>query len=169
MKKYFANIETLEELKKAYRKAAMELHPDRGGDAKAFAEMQNEYEAAAKRLANNEQSWKRHQKKDGTQKTAQEIFEEQKEFAEIINKLINLDGLQLEICGSWLWITGDTKEWKEQLKEVGAKWASKKKAWYWFAGEWYRKTKKHFTMDEIRTMHGSTVITPDARYTALHA
>ena len=169
MRKYFANIETLEELKKAYRKAAMELHPDRGGDAKAFAEMQNEYEAAAKRLVNNEQSRKRHQKKDGTQKTADEIFEEQKEFAEIINKLINLDGLQLEICGAWLWISGETKDHKEELKEVGAKWASKKKAWYWFAGEWYRKTKKRFTMDEIRTMHRSTVITPKAHYTALHA
>lgn len=147
----------------------MELHPDRGGDAKEFAEMQNEYEETAKRLANNEQGWKRHQKKDGSQKSTEEIFEEQKEFAEIINKLVNLEGLQLEICGSWLWITGDTKEWKEQLKEVGAKWASKKKAWYWFAGEWYRKTKKHFTMDEIRDMHGSTVIKANMQHLAIQA
>ncbi len=35
---------TKEEIKKAYRKKALELHPDRGGDAKMFKDLQKAYE-----------------------------------------------------------------------------------------------------------------------------
>lgn len=31
--KYFSNAETLEELKKEYKKMVLKLHPDKGGDA----------------------------------------------------------------------------------------------------------------------------------------
>ena len=43
-------------------------------------------------------------------------------------------------------------------KEAGCQFASKKKAWYWHAGEWVRKIRKTFTMDEIRSIHGSEII-----------
>ena len=34
--KYFANIKTLEELKKEYKRLALENHPDRGGDVEVM-------------------------------------------------------------------------------------------------------------------------------------
>ncbi len=37
---------TLNEVKKAFRRIAMQLHPDHGGDAKAFAELKNAFEQA---------------------------------------------------------------------------------------------------------------------------
>ena len=53
---------------------------------------------------------------------------------------------------------GMSDEQKAQIKEAGCQFASKKKAWYWHAGEWVRKIRKTFTMDEIRSLHGSEII-----------
>jgi hypothetical protein len=40
---------TLEEIKRAYRRRALETHPDRGGDEAAFVRVQRAYEAAMRR------------------------------------------------------------------------------------------------------------------------
>ncbi len=37
------------DIKRAYRKAALLVHPDRGGSAEAFRELQRAYEAALQR------------------------------------------------------------------------------------------------------------------------
>ena len=42
---------SLDEVKRAYRKLALETHPDRGGDAEAFTEVQRAYERLAARTA----------------------------------------------------------------------------------------------------------------------
>lgn len=46
--KYFANINNIEELKKAFRAYCVTMHPDKGGNAEEFKAMLNEYEQAAK-------------------------------------------------------------------------------------------------------------------------
>lgn len=158
MKKYFVNCHTTEELKKAYHQAVKETHPDLGGSAEAFKAVQAEYEAAAKRIAAEEAGKGSQKHADGTAKSAEEIFQEQEKFREVLSQIIHLDGLRIEICGNWLWVSGNTYEFKEQIKAAGMKFASKKKAWYWHAGEWVRKVRKHYSMDEIRDMHGSEVI-----------
>lgn len=99
--------------------------------------------------------WQRNKKADGTYKTAAEILAEQAEFAEILAVLMGLKGLEIEICGNWLWIGGETKENKDALKGAGCKWASKKKLWYWHAGEWVKKVRRALTMEQIRDLHGS--------------
>ena len=42
--KYFVNINSAEELRKMYRELVITMHPDKGGNAEEFAEMQNEYD-----------------------------------------------------------------------------------------------------------------------------
>ena len=40
--------------------------------------------------------------------------------------MANFENITIELIGSWIWVSGDTREIKEKLKEIGFKWASKK-------------------------------------------
>lgn len=138
---HFKGINTLEELKKAYRLLAMKNHPDKGGDVDTMKSINKEYEELFKKLSAENNS-----------------NESPEEFREIIEKLLKLDGLEVELCGSWLWIGGNTKENKEQLKAAGCRWSSKKKLWYWRSEEnAHFKRRGGKEMSEIRAKYGSQV------------
>jgi hypothetical protein len=66
------------------------------------------------------------------------------------------DDVDLELCGLWLWASGNTKPIKEILKANGFKWAPKKEGQPWYKAfvPSFNRTKR--TMEEIRNMHGST-------------
>ena len=42
--KYFNNVNTLDELRKEYRRLSMIHHPDKGGDPEVMKDVNNEYE-----------------------------------------------------------------------------------------------------------------------------
>ena len=117
---YFKNVTNLEDLKKQYRKLAMEFHPDRGGSEEVMQKINSEYERLFSDL-----------------KTAEDMEDD---FRAIIDALLNFD-LTIEIIGTWIWVSGDTYAVKAQLKELGFKWASKKKAWYWHPDTWANTPK----------------------------
>ena len=154
MKKYFENCKTAEELKKAYRKAAAQLHPDNnpGKDTtKDFQEMQSEFEKAFDRLKNV------HVNKDG-ETYEKETTETAREFMDLINKLLKM-GIDVELCGSWIWCSGNTKAVKEDLKSLGFKWSHNKAAWYYHRDPYRKKSKRSMSLDEIRLMYGSARFT----------
>lgn len=141
----FENCRTAEELKKAYHKAALANHPDRGGDTKTMQQINAEYEKAAERLA------KGYTPDDQNAESAADFAE----FASVLNILFGLGGIEIELCGTWLWITGSTYAHKDAIKAAGCRWSSKKKAWYFHSGDYTRKSRKSYSMDDIRDMHGS--------------
>ena len=106
--KWFTNPKTLEELKKQYKQFAMQYHPDKGGNLKDMQEINAEYDELFKRLKNV------HATTDGKYYN-QETNENQNEFKNIIDKLINLN-INIEICGSWVWVTGNTYSYRNILK-----------------------------------------------------
>ena len=148
---YFKNCKTAEELKKEYRKLAMKLHPDIiGGYGEEFKTMQAEFERLWERLKDV------HQTAEGETYTAKhETTETPQEFIHIINVLITLVGVEVEICGKWIWVSGNTKAHKETLKQLKFKWAHKKQAWYYHAEPYRKKSRRELTLDEIRDMFGS--------------
>ncbi len=151
--KWFKNPLTIEELKKEYKRLALKHHPDIGGKDADMKEINAEYDALFAKLKDV------HQNAEGKTYTAKEESKEKaSDFKEIIEKLIRLDGIQIEICGSWLWITGNTINHRETLKALKFRWSKSKKAWY-FHDEGYRKNNnKNFSLDEIRDLYGSETI-----------
>lgn len=165
--KYFKNINTLEELKKAYRRLAMENHPDVGGDTETMKAINAEHDELFEILK------REHNAKaaaDTTGKT-RATTETPEEFRDIVSVLLKLDGLEIELCYSWLWIGGNTKPHKDALKAAGCRWSANKKKWYWRheenGGRRYRK-KGGYTMDEIREKYGSERLDM-GDYAAIHA
>lgn len=102
--KWFNNPETLEDLKKQYKKLAFQNHPDRGGKTSDMQEINAEYEALFSRLKDT------HKNAEGEFYTARTATTETAtEFMDIIEKLIHMEGIEIEVCGSWVWVTGDTR------------------------------------------------------------
>lgn len=144
--KWFLKCETLEQLKKTYKELILKYHPDRGGDNATMAEINNEYEKMFKTL-----------QEKSTNKT--EKVENVNEYRDLIQQLLNLIGIEIEICGAWLWISGNTRPHKEFLKILGCFWAPKKQLWYWRPEEARCFNNKHTkSMEEIRSKYGSSVL-----------
>lgn len=148
MKRYFDNCRTADELKKAYRQAAKELHPDAGGCEEEFKAMQAEFSAAWERLKNI------HINRDGEQ-YERETQETAEEFMVIIEELLMLDGVEVEICGSWIWCSGNTKPYKETFRKLHFRWSRSKSAWYYHAEPYRKFHSQELSLDEIRNMYGS--------------
>ena len=156
--KYFFGIQTGDELKKEYKRWAVKLHPDNGGDSEQFKAMQAEFTKLFNVLKNV------HLKKDGTtwEATGDKVTKETPEqFMDIIEKLMFIPDITVEICGSWIWVGGDTKGIKEMLKELGFKFSGNKKMWYYQNDGVRRYHKKAWTIDEIRNAYGSQTYKED--------
>lgn len=151
--KYFVNCKCSEDLKEEYRRLCKEFHPDVSG-RDTTAEMQKinaEYDLMFGRLKNIRRSTKN---PGETYTASQETTETPEEFREIISKIIHLD-VEIEIIGSWIWVTGNTFPYKDTLKAAGFRWCHNKKAWSWHKAEDRKKSRKTFDLDEIRGIFGS--------------
>jgi hypothetical protein len=82
-----------------------------------------------------------------------------KEFTqkEILEKLAPLN-LELEICGKWVWINGNTRPYKDILKELGLRFSPGKKCWYWRPDKYRSINKEPMDMNEIRKVYGSSQV-----------
>lgn len=152
--KYFENVKTLEDLKKEYKKIVLKLHPDVNKETdttEAFKEMQNEYEAMFNKVKNQ------HMNAQGDMYT-KETEETVNEYRDIINKIIFFQDCTIEIIGNWIWVSGNTKNYKEALKELKFRWAPNKKAWSYHNGTYRKQTKKQYSLEDLRNSFESTKI-----------
>jgi len=158
---YFSTCTTLNDLKASYHKLALANHPDLGGSTEKMKVINAEYEKAFEHLKTLHNAGKAPE---------QQTTEVPEEFINIVYNLFRLDGLIIELCGCWIWITGNTKEHKEQLKDLGCKWHAKKCAWSWHHAEdsscWYRGKN---TLQDIRAKYGSQILTAANDYKRIGA
>ena len=145
--KWFHNITSLDELRSEYRRLALLHHPDKGGSTSDMQEINNEYDLLSKTLINNNTSFS-----DGRRSWEHFVSEE---IRTKLMEIIFLEDVLIEIIGCWIWITGNTRAVKTELKEHGFKFSHNKLAWYWQYGDYRKRNGKQFSMDEIRSMWGS--------------
>ena len=160
MFKYFNNCKTIEDVKATYKALAKKYHPDIAGAefTATMQEINSEFEKAFEKYKNIHES-----AEGNTYETEQQTTETPAEFMEIINKLINCDGLTINIIGRWIWLEGNTYSHKDNIKSLGFKWAKNKNAWYWHPAEEKSYNRKKLSLDDIKTMYGCTAFQTNSR------
>lgn len=150
--KYFNTCKTAEECKSLYRKLAKMYHPDNtNGDDTIIKQINAEYVIVWERLKDIHFNAETGERFTSENKTT----EKPEEFIEIIRNLSTLSGINVELCGRWLWITGNTYPVKTQLFTFGCKYSKSKKAWYWAKDINPLKYKHGKSMKAIRQQYGS--------------
>lgn len=144
------NGNTLDDLKSAYRAACKKYHPDINPNGLELMKVIN---TAYSFLKKNVNKWSHTQQTNdiGIDDILQGIFDKIKHFSEI----------KSEVCGSWLWVSGQTWRYKKQLKEFGFRWAPKKTQWYWRPEGYRKRSRRVFSMSEIRKTFGSVELDQD--------
>ena len=134
-------------LKAAYREASKIHHPDFGGDVEIMKLVNLAYEF----LRDLDSWWTQAQARDAAKDVP--LTET---IAALWGKIKRLPDLSGELIGSWLWVSGDTYKYRKELKEYGFKFSRKKSAWYYHEGGFRKRSKKSFSMNDIRGMWGNS-------------
>ena len=135
----FKGVEGINEAKKIYKTLAKKLHPDVGGSEEEFKILNAVYTD----LIEHKIYFSNDIKIDI-------------ELEKIISLILHFENITIELVGSWVWVSGDTKEIKEKLKEICFKWASKKRMWYF--GEMKSKNPTPKSMEEIKSKYRSETL-----------
>ena len=166
MKRYFNNVETLEQLRKQYKELLKKFHPDNGGSEDATKAINVEYDQLFKVLKYKHE----HESKsaDSSQDTADNAesgynanmydWENDTALREVLQKIINFNGIEIDLIGAWIWLDGNTYPYKESLKEYGFRWSKQRHKWYWHDGEFKRHGNNKLSYLDIQKMYGSTSV-----------
>jgi len=142
---FFNECRTLDEVKREYKRLVLLYHPDRGGDTATMQEINRQYQVVM-----TDPTF-------GFCQAKEEAREDFIKFPEIIEKIIRLD-VTIEVCGNWIWLSGNTYSYKEELKKNGFFFAPKKSMWYWRPKDFKSANTKPKDMDYIRSRYGSDII-----------
>lgn len=163
---YFEGIEDLVELKMRLHHLCYQNHPDRHPEDEAAhwnavtQEITAQYRTAFKRIhaARQQQQTAAGHPDEDDPATGFYWGETPDDFAAIVAACLGLVDVTLELCGSWLWIHGETYAAREILKAHGARWAPKKKCWYWRPPEAASVRHSPWTLSRIRDRYGSEIL-----------
>jgi hypothetical protein len=153
--RYFEHIHTLDDLKHRYRELCKQLHPDCGGTTGAMQDLNAEYAQMLKRVMQGDYT---------TEAETSELL-----YRDKIAAIAHLDGLELEIIGKWLWVSGNTYRHRATLRHEGFCFAPVKKLWFYRSLEYRtRATGETQDMDDIRKKYGSEKVQNKQAARGLH-
>lgn len=134
----FKSKNSLEDLKKEYRKLILKNHPDKGGSKEETQLINVAYEEAYRYVEAKEENINFGE--DRTEEFKKATSEDIKKFIKIFDELMKMDGIEIDIVGSWIWLGGNTYGYKEDIKKLHFRYSRKHKKWYYF--EDIEKSKK---------------------------
>lgn len=155
---FFTQCSTVEETKKLYRTLAMKHHPDHGGDTATMQEVNSQYHAKLKSLNGNTSKGE-----DGKDHTYKYNADLEQELIEKINATLKAGivngNVNLWLIGTWVWVEGDTKPIKEQLKQLGYQWHSKRVCWYYQNDGYKHRFNSKESFSGLAEKYGATRFT----------
>ena len=86
---------------------------------------------------------------------------------DILEQLIRIPEIVIEICGSWIWISGNTRAYKEEIRAVDGGesfrcgFSGRKGMWYFSPAGYRKKSKAELSIDAIRDLYGSEAVSKD--------
>ena len=117
----FGQCENMDAAQAMFKKYAFKFHPDMGGDAAKFREMMDDFQGFQRYMFNNHgENRHREQNRAGsfTPKSEKDFRLDDATMAALL-AVLRFHGIQTEIQGTWIWVTGDTKiELENVYKEV---------------------------------------------------
>lgn len=146
---YFNECKDLECAKLLFKKLALQHHPDRGGDTETMQRINADYAYMCAKLI---------RAKGLNTEDAQNEFNLSEKYQSVVNAIIGLNDINIELVGLWIWVTGNTYQHREKLKESGLFYASKKIAWYYRPEEFKCSNRLSMSLDEIKSKYGSKSI-----------
>jgi hypothetical protein len=150
---YFENCTSLDQAKEIFKNLSFEFHPDVSGyDSTAdFQELLNQFDKFKPSK----------EKFDGE-------FEQWNaaEYAAIIDQLLQIEEITISVCGSFIWLSGNTYPVKDQIKAVetgesmSRHFAPKKKQWYFKPADYkIQNFGKTMEFEQIKNKYGEQKVT----------
>ena len=144
---------SINDIKQIYRKLASANHPDKGGNNETMQLINTAFAELCKYFENNQ-----------TLDINQEQETKQNFDFSFLDTLKTLHGVIIEVCGYWVWLSGNTYPYKETISNLGFKYSGAKKSWYWSPTiniTNYRRGSK--SMKQIRKDYGSQIINTETQ------
>ena len=143
-----SKLHTVTELRTEYKRLLIKHHPDNGGTVSNMQEINSEYDELYSILSKENNT-------DDTCTTYNEKATDEA-FKAILNEIASYN-MTIQIIGEWIWAF-DSFAYKDRLKELGFRYAPRKKAWTWHSGEYSKFYRKEVSLNHIRAKYGCQTI-----------
>ena len=158
------DLKDINTLRAAYKRLLIKYHPDNNTQDTTgmMQEINAEYDLLFQKLKDTYEHSDIYEKQTDRQKQAYD-WEKDKQLRAIIAALSKFAGLEIELCGTWVYVRGETYPYKKELKVLGMNYNRQKKCWIIHFDDYYKYHKKSVSMSHIRDKYGSVIIQTDVR------
>lgn len=149
---YFTGCDTVAQTKKQYRSLSFLYHPDMGGDVETMKSVNVQYHKKLKSLDGLEITGA-----DNVKRAYRYNETVEQELLDKLHLLLNLkmENVSIDIIGTWLWVYGNTRPYKQSLKTLSLRWHSKREKWYYSKPSNFKKRYcKHMSYEDIKKSYG---------------
>lgn len=146
-------------LRTAYKKLLIKYHPDNNIEDTTvqMQEINSEYDKLFQRLKDSYERSETYTEQSDRQKQAYD-WEKDKQIRAIIVALSKFEGLEIELCGTWIYVRGNTYPYRKELKALGLTFNKHKQCWIIHFDDYYKFHKNPVSMSYIRDKYGSVII-----------